>query len=65
VRTRKAISRVRSLRARAWLRGSVVTETVVIMGMLGLGAAGVFVTVGARMHAEYREHRSVLASPFP
>jgi hypothetical protein len=52
-------------RSRARVRGSVVTETLVIIGLLGLGAAGAFVTAGARLHAEYREHRASLASPFP
>lgn len=54
-----------SLRARGRMRGSVVTETVVLLGLLALGTAGVFVTAGARLHTEYREHRTNLASPYP
>ncbi len=44
---------------------SALSETVVILGLLALGAAGLFVTAGARLHAEYRESRVILASPLP
>lgn len=46
-------------------RGAVVTETVIILGLVALGAAAAFVTAGARLHTEYREHRQNLASPYP
>ncbi len=55
----------KSLLARALVRGSAVTETLVIIGILGLGAAGASVTAGARLHHEYRANRTNLASPTP
>ena len=62
--------RARALGLRVWRRrllqrGSAVTETLVIIGILGLGAAGASVTAGTRLHREYRENRTTLASPFP
>ena len=62
--------KAKALRLRAWRhrllqRGSAVTETLVIIGILGLGAAGASVTAGTRLHKEYRENRTTLSSPFP
>ena len=63
--TKARALRIRSWRRRLLERGSAVTETIVIIGILGLGAAGASVTAGARLHREYRENRTTLASPFP
>jgi hypothetical protein len=42
-----------------------MVETIIIVGILGLGAAAAFVTAGVRLHTDYREHRANLASPYP
>jgi hypothetical protein len=63
--TQARASSLRTWRRRLWHRGSAVTETLVIIGILGLGAAGASITAGTRLHKEYRENRTTLASPFP
>jgi hypothetical protein len=42
-----------------------MVETLIIVGVLGLGAAAAMVTAGGRLQTEYREHRTNLASPYP
>lgn len=42
-----------------------LAETLIIIGVLGLGAAAAMVTAGGRLQTEYRENRTNLASPYP
>jgi hypothetical protein len=42
-----------------------LVETLIIMGVLGLGAAAAMVTAGGRLQSDYREGRTTLASPYP
>jgi len=42
-----------------------LVEMMIIIGVLGLGAAAAMVTAGGRLQTEYREGRTNLASPYP
>jgi Flp pilus assembly pilin Flp len=46
-------------------RGAVMTEYVVLVGVVGLAVVGALVAIGPELVEGYAHARSVIAAPFP